>query len=338
MKQLVCITPKHFKYQTVENPFLTKGNAIIKVRNIGICGTDLHAFEGTQPFFNYPRVLGHELAGEIVDIETDAGFKIGEKVTIIPYFNCGNCVACLNYKPNCCTKLNVLGVHSDGGMAEYISVPIYALVHGGGLSFEELAMIEPLAIGRHAVSRAKVQASDIVLVVGAGPIGLGIIAFTKIMGAKVIVMDINTNRLAFAKENLAVSYTINPRTDNIIEKILEMTDGNMPSIIFEATGNQNAINNSFQYIAHGGQFILVGLQKGDIIFSHPEFHKREATLMSSRNATRADFEYVIDCIKKGLVNPTKFITHQVDFEDAKNNFESWINPENNVIKAMVSLK
>lgn len=337
MKQLVCNTPQNFEYHDVDRPSLSKGHSIVKIRNIGICGTDLHAFEGTQPFFNYPRVLGHELAGEIVDIEADNGFEIGEMVTIIPYFNCGNCVACLNNKPNCCTKLNVFGVHSDGGMAEFVSVPTNALVHSGGLSFEELALVEPFAIGLHATRRAKVQAVDNVLVVGAGPIGLGIVEFVKIMGANLILMDINTARLAFSKENLAVSNVINPQVDNVTQMLLEMTDGNMPSIIFDATGNQKAINNSFQYIAHGGQYILVGLQKGDIAFSHPEFHKREATLMSSRNATRADFEYVIECIKKGLINPTKFITHRVDFEEVKSNFESWINPENNVIKAMVKI-
>lgn len=169
MKTLICTRPGNLEYSQSEKPVLTPGNAIIRIQRIGICGTDLHAFEGTQPYFNYPRILGHELAGELIEIDTAPGFTPGETVTFIPYFRCGTCIACRSGKPNCCTHLRVSGVHIDGGMVEYLSVPSYSLVHGDGLSVDALALIEPLAVGAHGVRRAQVAAGEFVLVVGAGP-------------------------------------------------------------------------------------------------------------------------------------------------------------------------
>lgn len=336
MKSLVCTKPQQFDYQQIKRPEITSGNAILKVKRIGICGTDLHAFEGTQPFFNYPRILGHELACEVAEIEENSDFKVGDAVTFIPYFSCGKCIACRNKKPNCCTDIQVFGVHIDGGMSEYISVPIQFLVKSQGLSFDELALVEPLAIGCHGVNRANVQANEFVLVVGAGPIGLGTMEFAKIAGAKVIALDVNDLRLTFCQEKLSVDFTINALSDNVLARLREITNNDMPTVIIDATGNLTAIESAFQYLAHGGKYILVGLQKGEISFSHPEFHKREATLMSSRNATRQDFEQVIDAMKKGLVKPTTYITHRVNFEQVKDNFESWLNPTNGVIKAIVN--
>ena len=338
MKTLVCTTPGILEYSQGEKPLLTKGSAIIKIKRIGICGTDIHAFEGTQPFFSYPRILGHELAGELVDCDDAPGFEIGEAVTFIPYFNCGRCIACRSGKPNCCTNIQVCGVHTDGGMAEYLSVPSYTLLHGEGLSFDELALVEPLAIGAHGVRRAEVKPNEFVLVIGAGPIGLGTMEFARIAGGKVIACDINDKRLQFCKDKLKVEHIVNALSTNITEQLSEITNGDMPTVIIDATGNLKAINNAFQYMAHGARYVLIGLQKGDISFSHPEFHKREATLMSSRNATRTDFEFVISNMKKGLVNPATYITHHVLFDKVKDEFESWLNPETGVIKAMVEIE
>ncbi len=337
MKTLVCTTPGKLEYQNREKPVLTKGNAIIKIKRIGICGTDLHAFEGTQPYFEYPRVLGHELSGDLVEFDDAPGFQQGEKVTFIPYFNCGHCVACRNGKPNCCVSLKVCGVHVDGGMAEYLSVPSSSLVHGSGLSYDELALVEPLAIGAHGIARAGIQAGEFVLIIGAGPIGLGAIEFARIAGARVIVMDINEGRLEFCRRNLKITDNVNASSADCLAQIKQITNGDMAAVVTDATGSQKAINNSFQYLAHGGRFVLIGLQKGEISFSHPEFHKREATLMSSRNATRADFEQVMDCMKKGLINPKTYITHRVGFDEVKSNFDRWLDPANRVIKAMVEV-
>lgn len=337
MKTLVCTSPGNFEYKSADRPLLTKGNAIVAIKKIGICGTDLHAYEGTQPFFNYPRVLGHELAGELVEFDNASGFEAGEKVTIIPYVNCGECIACRCGKTNCCVNIRVCGVHADGGMVEYLSVPSRLLVHGDGLSYDELALVEPLAIGAHGVRRAGVLPGEFVLVIGAGPIGLGTMEFARIAGAKVIAMDVNASRLEFCEKQLKVDHALNAKENDIIDQLKQITNGDMPTVVIDATGNLSAINNAFRYLAHGGRFVLIGLQKGEVSFSHPEFHKREATLMSSRNATREDFEHVIASMKNGLVDPQTYITHRVNFDKVKRDFQSWLDPATGVIKAIVSM-
>jgi 2-desacetyl-2-hydroxyethyl bacteriochlorophyllide A dehydrogenase len=337
MQALICKEPYQFEYSDIAAPELKPNHAIIRIKRIGICGTDLHAFEGTQPYFNYPRILGHELSGDLIDFDNADGFVPGDIVTIIPYFNCGACIACRNGKPNCCVNIQVCGVHVDGGMREYFSVPSYSLLNGEGLSYDELALIEPLAIGAHGIRRADVKEGEFVLVIGAGPIGLGTMEFAKIAGAKVIAMDVNENRLQFCKEKLNVDSTINA-SNEANEQLKEITNGDMPTVVIDATGNQKAINNALQYVAHGGKYVLIGLQKNELIFSHPEFHKRETTLMSSRNATRQDFEHVMDCIKRKLVNPSTYITHRVKFDEVKDEFESWLDPAKGVIKAMVEME
>lgn len=336
MKSLVCITPHRFEYHEKEKPFVEEGFSLLKIKRIGICGTDLHAFEGTQPFFNYPRILGHELAAEYLSGDA-IGFRQGERVTFIPYFYCGTCIACRTGKENCCINLQVSGVHIDGGMVEYLTVPNYSLVHGQDLTFDQLALIEPLSIGAHAVRRADIIPGEFVLVVGAGPIGLGTMEFARIAGGKVIALDINEDRLQFCKEKLRVEYTVNASNEDVLKRLRETTNGDMPSAVIDATGNLKAINNAFQYLAHGGRYILVGLQKGDVSFNHPEFHKREATVMSSRNATRKDFEHVMQSIQNKYLDPTVYITHRVAFDDVKNKFDSWLKAENGVIKAMIEM-
>jgi 2-desacetyl-2-hydroxyethyl bacteriochlorophyllide A dehydrogenase len=336
MKTLVCIQPGEFAYREADAPLAHPGQAIIKIRRIGICGTDLHAFEGTQPYFTYPRILGHELAGDLVDFDQAPGFQPGEAVTIIPYFNCGQCIACRNGKPNCCTTIKVCGVHVDGGMVEYLSVPSASLVHGRGLDYDQLALIEPLSIGAHAVRRAAIQKGEFVLVIGAGPIGLGTMEMARIAGAEVIAMDINEARLDFCRDNLHILHTVNASND-ALQQIQHITRGDMPTVVIDATGSRKAINDAFQYMAHGARYVLVGLQKGTIEFSHPEFHKREGTLMSSRNATREDFDAVMDAMQKGLIDPTTYITHRVGFDQLASRFPGFLDPAAGVIKAMVEL-
>lgn len=336
MKSLVCVTPGEFAYRNDAAPVAGAGETLLRIQRIGICGTDLHAYEGTQPYFQYPRILGHELAAEIVTT-TAEGFTAGEAVTIIPYFNCGNCIACRKGKPNCCAAIQVCGVHVDGGMREYLVVPDYSLVKNQGLSWDELALVEPLAIGAHAVRRAAVEKGDVVLVIGAGPIGLGTMEFARIACAKVIAMDINPQRLDFCKEKLNVTHTVNAADADAAEQIKTVTGGDMADVVIDCTGNLRAINGMISYLGHGGRAVLVGLQKEAFAFNHPEFHKRESTLMSSRNATRADFDHVVASMKNGWVNPATYITHRLDFEKVKDNFKGLLNPANGVIKAMITL-
>jgi 2-desacetyl-2-hydroxyethyl bacteriochlorophyllide A dehydrogenase len=251
------------------------------------------------------------------------------------------CIACRNGKPNCCTNLKVCGVHIDGGMVEYLSVPSSSLVHGSGLDYDELALVEPLAIGAHAIRRAALQPDEFVLVIGAGPIGLGVAESARLAGGQVIVMDINEGRLRFCRDKLQVLHTIHATKgggrEDINGQIKRITGGDMPTVVIDATGNQQAINEAFQYLAHGGRYILVGLQKGEIRFSHPEFHKREATLMSSRNALREDFIFVMDAMAAGQIDPAAYITHRAPFTRVSEEFESWLKPATGVIKAMVEM-
>ena len=334
MKALVCTTPRQFDYINTEMPITAEGETLLKIERIGICGTDLHAFEGTQPYFNYPRILGHELAATIVETKA-IGFTADDKVTIIPYMPCGNCTACNSGKNNCCVNMRVFGVHIDGGMREFVTVPNHALLKSEGLSIDELGLIEPLAIGAHAVNRAAVTKGEFVLVIGAGPIGLGIAQFARIAGAHVIVVDVNDDRLQFCSTNVGVEHTINPLKQDVMEALKLITRNNMPTVVIDATGNLDAINNAFVYLAHGGRYVLVGLQKEQISFSHPEFHKREATLMSSRNANVSDFEHVMESIKNGLVQPANYITHKVAFDEVATQFESLLDPNSKVVKAVV---
>lgn len=337
MKVLVCTKPGLFEYKEMAKPVMREGQAIIRIKRIGICGTDLHAYQGTQPYFNYPRILGHELAGELVDADGADGFHPGEALTFIPYFSCRKCVACRSGIPNCCSNIKVFGVHIDGGMAEYISVPSDALIKNSGLSFDQLALVEPLAIAAHGIRRAGNVKDYYVLVVGAGPIGLATMEFARIAGAKVIALDINDAKLDFCKSKLNITQALNGSKENVVDALKEITAGDMPAVVIDATGNRSAINNGFQYMAHGGRYVLIGLQREEIQFSHPEFHKREATLMSSRNATRKDFDYVMKSIADKLLNPSDYITHRVSFDNLKKDFTDWLDPSSGLIKAEVEL-
>ncbi|AXY78573.1 zinc-binding alcohol dehydrogenase family protein [Paraflavitalea soli] len=337
MQTLICTSPGHFNWGTSMRPVMKKDHAIIAIKRIGICGTDLHAYQGTQPYFTYPRILGHELSGTLIEFDNAPGFNVGEAVTFIPYFNCGHCIACRSGKPNCCVSIQVFGVHIDGGMCEYVQVPSYALVHGESLTYDELALVEPLAIGAHGIRRAGVEKDDFVLVIGAGPIGIGAMEFARIAGGKVIAMDVSDDRLAFCSRRVGIEHVINPLHGDAMEWLSTYTNGDMASVVIDATGNLKAINAGINYLAHGGRYVLIGLQKEAFSFSHPEFHKRESTLMSSRNATRQDFEHVVAAMKKGWVDPTAYITHRTPFDHVIRDFESWLQPETQVIKAMVSI-
>lgn len=334
MKQLRCSKPGAFEYRQVETPGLKEGFALIKVLQVGICGTDLHAFDGTQPYFSYPRVLGHEIAGEVVKIADQSEIKEGDLIAVIPYFNCKACIACRRGKSNCCDKISVFGVHEDGGMQEYIQVPVSSIVKKAGLNLDQLALSEPLAIGLHAVKRSAIQQGDWVLVVGAGPIGVGIMEFARVRGAKVIMMDVNESRLQACKERFGAEFLVNA-LEEPSEKIAELTRGDFCTTVFDATGNLKAINGSLNYVSHGGEYILVGLQKENFSFKHPDFHKRETTLMSSRNATRDDFHEVLETLLEGRIQAEKFITHRIRFDQVGTDFDSLIDPQNQVIKAMI---
>lgn len=335
MKYIICEKPGQFSLKEKARPQLETGNAILKVKQVGICGTDLHAYGGNQAFFTYPRILGHELAAEIVAIgQNEQGLKEGDSVIIMPYLSCQKCIACRNGKTNCCTNISVLGVHSDGGMQEYISVPTNILIPSGNLSLSEIALVEPLAIGAHAIRRANLQKGETIVVVGCGPIGIGLMKLAQIDGVSVIALDVNEERLQYAKEKIGVNAVVNV-LDNPVEKIKELTNGDLATAVFDATGNQRALESGVDYMAHGGRYILVGLSKGPLTFTHPAIHSKETTIMCSRNATFEDFRKVRTALESGTFPTESFITHRVHFSEMIGAFDNWLKPETGVIKAMV---
>lgn len=336
MRGIVCEEIGVFRLRDdLPEPAAGPGEAVVRIRRVGICGTDMHAFKGNQPYFTYPRILGHELAGTIEWIGgNEAGLKEGDQVAIMPYLHCGTCIACRRGRTNCCAGLRVLGVHTDGGMRERITVPVTHLIKTDGLTLEQTAVLEPLAIGAHAVRRSGAGSGETALVIGAGPIGLGAAAFARLAGARVIVMDVNDDRLAFARSWADADQVVNA-LDHPMKRIAELTDGDLPTIVLDATGNARSMMDALGYLAHGGTLVYVGLVKNDIAFPHPDFHKRETTLMGSRNATREDFEHVLDAVRRGAIDADRYITHRAPFDAMIAAFDGWLRPESNVIKAMV---
>ena len=232
--------------------------------------------------------------------------------------------------------MQVLGVHRDGGMRELISVPTTHLIRTEGLTLDQSAVVEPLAIGAHAVRRSELKSGEFTLVIGAGPIGLGVMAFARDRGARVIAMDVHNDRLDFCRSWAGAEYTINA-LEQPLEKLAEITGGEFPTVVFDATGNVRSMTDAFGYVAHGGKLIFVGLVRADIAFNDPEFHKREMTLMGSRNATPEDFDTVLAAVRSGAVDVERYITHRAPFDQMLEHFQTWLKPESRVIKALVEL-
>jgi len=338
MQSIVLTTPGHFELVEAQSPDAPGPNeAQVRVHRVGICGTDLHAFSGRQPFFTYPRVLGHELAVEIVAFgptETAHNLEIEDRCCIRPYLNCGECGACLRGLENCCMRLQVLGVHRDGGMREVINVPINKL-HKSSLPDEQLALVEMLSIGAHAVRRAQITPGEFALVIGVGPIGLGVSQFAHLAGARVIVMDVSDSRLAFARQQPGIEYGIDAKQD-VLEQLKAIIPNDLPTVVFDATGSAQSMMQAFQYTAHGGKLIFAGLFQGDVTFNDPDFHRRELTLMASRNATAQDFETVIRALETEQIRIDSWITHHASPEQLVSIFPSWLEPSSGVVKAMMT--
>lgn len=335
MKYIVCEKPGKFSLLEKEEPVRKKDEALLKVKKVGVCGTDLHAYSGNQAFFTYPRILGHELACEVEQIDDNPkGIGKGDPVVIMPYVSCGKCVACRNGKTNCCSNIKVLGVHTDGGMQEKIAVPNSLLLLAKGLTEVEMAIVEPLAIGAHALRRAGIEKDSFVVVMGCGPIGIGIMKLAQIQGTKVIAIDLDEGRLDYVKDKIGVDFTI-LASEDVEKKIKEITQGDMADVVFDATGNKRALEVGPDYMAHGGKYVLVGLSKGELVFSHPKIHAKETTLMCSRNATLEDFEFVMEVLKQKKFPTSSFITNTVGFEEMKSHFDSWLDPANGSIKAII---
>ena len=339
MKAIILEEPFQLSLRQVAEPTQPgRDQALVRVKRVGICGTDLHAFSGNQNFFSYPRIMGHELAVEVLQVgatDRPLDYAAGDQCCVIPYLHCGECVACRRGKSNCCTRMQVLGVHIDGGMREQFTLPVDKLLRADGVPVEQLALVEMLCIGAHAAERARISATDNALVIGAGPIGLATAAFAKIAGADVMVMEMNETRLGFCAEALGIDRLIDAGQEPLAQ-IRQQLGGELPTLVFDCTGSAGSMEAAFDYVAHGGSLVLVGHIKGDLTFSDPHFHSREMTLFASRNATASDFARVIESLQMGAINLDPWITHHAAPDTIADAFPTWLDPATGVIRAMLS--
>jgi 2-desacetyl-2-hydroxyethyl bacteriochlorophyllide A dehydrogenase len=324
---------KNIELATIQAP--NKNEVTLKIRQLGVCGTDLHAYNGKQPFFSYPRILGHEIAAEVVKIGADVKhLKIGDLCSVNPGINRVEDQAVRRGKTNCGTSLSLIGVHEDGAMQEFINHPADLVFPANELTLDQISLIEPFAIGSHAVERADIKPEDIVLIIGAGPIGIGTVSMALLKSARIMVLDMNQNRLDFINQKFPSVETI-LLNDSVENSLKEKLNGDLPTVILDATGNKASMENCINLIAPSGTVVYIGLFIGDVTFHDPLFHKKEVTLKASRNAVATDFEKLIRLLKAGLVNIDGLITHRITFDTLIENWDKLYLPEEKVIKAVI---
>lgn len=333
MRAISCAAPGELALIDIERPELKPGWVRVGIRHIGICGTDYHIYEGKHPFLQYPRIMGHELSGVVLDANGATTLADGDAVVINPYLPCHQCPACREGKTNCCETLTVIGVHGDGGMAEEIVMPEANLYLAEGLSLRDAAMVEFLAIGAHAVRRTDLKPGWRVLVVGGGPIGLGVALFARIAGTDVTILDAAADKLGAARSFGFGAAALDEREGAVFTA--RMSTGF--DAVFDATGSIPAMNQAVSYCRNGGALTLVGVVKGTLSWEDPEIHKRELTIRASRNATREDFDHVMASIRNGSVPTDQLATHGTSFADVPVNLPKWAHDRNGLIKAIITV-
>ncbi len=314
MKAIVIHRPREISLMEVSDPARKGNEVLIKVRGMGICGSDIGAYRGVNPLVTYPRIIGHEIAGEVLEAPHETGLTPGDRVVVEPYVSCGGCYPCLNQRTNCCENLTVRGVHLDGGMSELCSHP-RPLVHKvpDGVPWASLAMVEPLTIAVHAVKRARLAGGEHLVVTGAGPIGILAALYALVIGAIPIIVDPLDERLAFA-HGRGIPHGINPVKEQAIERIREITGGRMAEAVVEASGNEAAIRSSIDYAAYSGRISLVGWPKGEVSLMTAMVTKKELDVRGSRNSFQA-FPESIDLIAGNKVDVASLVTRTVSFEE-----------------------
>lgn len=341
MKALQLENPKSWRMIDIPEPESPgKGEALVRVHRVGICGTDVGGYLGKMPFFSYPRIPGHELGVEVLEVGSDVtNIKVGDHCAVEPYLNCQKCYSCQRGFTNCCEHHKTLGVMCDGGLTDRILLPARKLHPANKLKSEQAALVETLAIGCHAVDRANPKVGETVLIIGAGPIGLSALEFVKISGARPIVADLSETRLEFVREKMGVHDTIlinNNESD--ISALEEITNGQRADVVIDATGHNASMVRSLEFAAFAGRVVYVGITQQNLEFPHaPVMHRRELTLLASRNALSSDFARIISLIEDGTINTTPWITHRTTFDRVIDEFETFTRPESGVIKAVIEL-
>jgi len=338
MQALRLEAPRTFRRIETDEPAAPgPGEALVRVQRVGICGTDVSAYLGKMPFVTFPRILGHELGVEVLAVGADvANVRPGDRCSVEPYLNDPASYASRHGRPNCCDKLQVLGVHIDGGMRPRLVLPARKLHPATALSFEQLALVETLAIGCHAVARSGLAAGETCLIIGAGPIGLATLEFVRLAGARIIVADLSEPRLAFCRRVMGVEHTLQP-AEGWEGQLRELAGGHLPEVVIDATGNPQSMSAAVGLIAPGGRVVYVGLTGEEVRFRHAPFHRVEGTLLCSRNALPGDFTRIIGLIEAGQIDTRPWITHRCGLEELPETMPTYLKPESGVVKAMVEV-
>lgn len=340
MKAIQLQQPRKFEVVDIPDPGQpAAGMAVVQTHRMGICGTDYSGYLGKFPFFKYPRIPGHELGVEVIALGNGVeNINVGDRCSVEPYMNCGNCFACRKGNGNCCASLEVIGVMTDGGLCERFSIRADKLHPSAALSYEQLALVETLAIGCHATDRGAPKKGDHVLIIGAGPIGLATIEFTRLTEATITVMDRVQSRLDFCKATYGIDHTVLYTDDAFdIEQMRDITDGDLYFVVTDATGNNQSMSHALNYLAPTGTLVYVGITTSEITFAHPKMHRPEATIKASRNALPSDFARIIRLIESGTINTNPWVTHRTTFDRMITEFESYIDPSSGVIKAIIDV-
>jgi len=341
MKALQLTAPRALHAIDVpEPPPPAAGQALLRIHRIGICGTDISGYLGKMPYFSYPRIPGHELGVEVLAVgEGVTHVQPGDFCSVEPYLNCGACYSCRRGHTNCCEHHKTLGVMCDGGMTERIVLPARKLHPSRILSTEQLALVETLAIGCHAIERGRPRPDEQVLIVGAGPIGLSALEFARLSGARTIVMDISQRRLDFVRDHMHVSDTILAASDEAaLAQLAQLTGGRLADVVVDATGSNQSMANALNFCAFKGRLVYVGITQAEIAIPHtPALHRRELDILASRNALSADFAHIIRLIEEKRIDTQPWISHRAGFDEVIAQFESWTRPDSGVIKAVVAV-
>jgi alcohol dehydrogenase len=341
MQAIQFAEPKQLRVIDIpEPPAPGPGDAVVRVSRVGVCGTDYSGYLGKMPFFSYPRIPGHELGVEVVAVgEGVTNVKVGERAAVEPYINCQRCYSCARGHSNCCENHQTLGVHVDGGLRKLFTVPARKLHTSAKLTYEQLALVETLGIGLHAINRAAPRADETVFVIGAGPIGLSVIEFAKFAGSRIVVMDLNEQRLRFVREKMGVTDTIlsTGDFDADVKASTELTNGKLGNVVVDATGSARSMNGAYHFVGFAGRLVWVGITQDQLGFTQPLMHRREMTFLASRNALPHEFVRIIRLIEGGMLSTDPWITHRAPMTALAHEFTNWLKPEAGVVKAIVEV-
>jgi L-galactonate 5-dehydrogenase len=337
MKAIEITKPGEIKLVERKKPQIKKEEVLLKLKYVGFCGSDLSTFLGKNPLVQYPRIPGHEISAviEAVGDEVPSSFKAGQRVTVVPYTNCGNCTSCRQKRFNACRYNQTLGVQRDGAMAEYISVPWQKVLVDEALTEVQLALVEPVTVGFHAVDNGKITDLDTVLVFGCGMIGSGAIIRSVLRGATVIAVDIDDAKLEVAKK-LGATYTINSKEQNLHGELEKLTNGDGPNVVIEAAGNPITYRAAIDEVAFAGRVVCIGYAGNEVAFPTKLWVQKELEIMGSRNANPSDFEAVIKYLKNTQPDDNIFVSKTVSPEEAPEAMKTWAEAPGKIMKILVN--